>query len=92
MRLNTKVGTRVFCPVFSPSYTVITSVMQFNIIVGTLFFFPPLPQTLYASYLKLFADAPELLTHVVFQLVVVSESASSEGVLQGAIKMEVGGY
>ena len=48
--------------------------MQF--ILCTLFF-PPLCLTLYAGYLKLFAEASELLTHALIQLVVVSKSASS---------------
>jgi hypothetical protein len=59
-----------------PSETTVTIVMQFKLTVGTLFF-PPLRQTLYATYLKLFAEASELLTHALVQLVVVSKSASS---------------
>jgi len=50
--------------------------MQFKLTVGKLFF-PPLCQTLYASYVKLFAEASELLTHALVQQVVVSKSASS---------------
>jgi hypothetical protein len=72
--INTKVGTRVFYIVFPPE-TIIAIVMQFRLNVGTQFF-PRLRQTPYAGYLKLFAKAPELLTHAVTHLV-VRKSVSS---------------
>jgi hypothetical protein len=50
-----------------------------------------LRQTLYAGRVKLFAEASELVTDAVFQLVVVLKTASSERILQGAKNMEVGG-
>jgi hypothetical protein len=49
-------------------------------------------EMLYAGRLKLFAEAPKLFSHSVFQLtVVVHKTASSHCILQGARKMEVGG-
>jgi hypothetical protein len=57
--------------------------------INTLF--PPLRQTLYAGRVKLFAEASVLVTHAVFQLIVVRKTASSERILQGAQYMEVGG-
>ena len=54
--------------------------------------FPTLPEKLNAGSVELFAEASELFTHAVFQLVVVLKMASSEYILQGAQKkMEVGG-
>jgi hypothetical protein len=52
---------------------------------------PPLREMLNAGRVKLFAEASELFTHAVFQLVVVRKTASSECILQGAKKMDVGG-
>jgi hypothetical protein len=46
---------------------------------------------MYAGRVKLFAEASELFTHAVFQFVVIRKTASSECILQGAKKMEVGG-
>jgi hypothetical protein len=46
-------------------------------IINTLF--PPLHDTLYHGRVKLFAEASQLLTHGVFQLVVVRKTASSGG-------------
>jgi hypothetical protein len=54
-------------------------------------FSPPLPETLYTGRLKLLAEASRLFSHVVFQLVVVGKTASSDCVLLGATKVEVGG-
>jgi hypothetical protein len=51
-------------------------------IIKTLF--PPLCETLYAGRVKLFAEASELFTHAVFQLVVIRKTASSECSLQEA--------
>ena len=48
-------------------------------------------ETLYTGRVKLFAEASNLFTHAVFQLVVVRKTASSECILQGSKKMEVGG-
>jgi hypothetical protein len=53
---------------------------QFFFIVKTRF--PPLPETLYAGRVKLFAEASELFKHAVFELV-VCKTASSECVLRG---------
>jgi hypothetical protein len=53
-------------------------------------FFPPLSEMLYASCIKLLAEASELFTHCVFQLV-VRRMASSESIVQGSRKLEVGG-
>jgi hypothetical protein len=38
----------------------------------------------------LYAEASELFSHVVFQLVVIRKTASLECILEGAIKMAVG--
>lgn len=54
-------------------------------------FFPLLLAIVYASHVKLFAEASELFTHAVFQLVIVCKMASLECILQGAKKMVVGG-
>jgi hypothetical protein len=54
-------------------------------IINTLFS-SPLCETLYAGRVKLFAEASELFTPAVFQLVVVRKTASSESILQGAKK------
>jgi hypothetical protein len=48
--------------------------------------------TLCAGRVQLFAEAPELFTHDVFQLVVIRKTASSEYILKGAKNMEVGGW
>jgi hypothetical protein len=80
--------------------------MKFTYIVGTsftklrLFFYkasfiintllPPLREALYAGRVKLFAEASELFTHSVFQ-VVFRKTASPECILQGAKKVGVGG-
>jgi hypothetical protein len=81
--------------------------MNFTFIVGTSFtmlrlfshkvsssinkLFTHLCETLWASSVKFFAEASELFMHVVFHLVVVLKSASSECIKQGAQKMEIGG-
>ena len=49
----------------------------------------PLGKTLYAGRLELFAEAPEIYTHALFQHVVDRQTASSECMLQEAKKMEV---
>jgi hypothetical protein len=60
-------------------------------IINTLLF-PSLHKKLYARTVKSFADTSEIFTHAVFQLVVVvGKTASSECILQGATKTEVGG-
>lgn len=56
--------------------------------------FPHLRETLYTGRVKLFAEASELFTQAVFQLVVVvvvRKTASSEFIFRDAKKMEVGG-
>jgi peptide subunit release factor 1 (eRF1) len=54
---------------------------------------PPSREKLYAGDIEIFAEALELFTHVVFYLVfVVRKTASTEYILQGANKMEVGWY
>jgi hypothetical protein len=53
-----------------------------SISVNTLF--PPLRETLYAGRVKLFAEASELFTHVLFQIVVARKTASSHYIIQGA--------
>jgi hypothetical protein len=50
-----------------------------------------LREALYAGRLKLSVEASELYTYAVFQFVDVRKTASSECILQGAKKMEVGG-
>jgi hypothetical protein len=50
-----------------------------------------LRETLYAGRVKLFAEASELFTRVVFQLVVGRKTASTEGIIQGPKNMEVEG-
>jgi hypothetical protein len=45
-------------------------------IINTLF--PPLCETLYGSCIKLFAQVSEPFAHIVFQLVVICKTASSE--------------
>jgi hypothetical protein len=60
-----------------------------SFIINTLF--SPLRETLYASRVKLIAEASELFTHAVFQFVVDRKTASSDCILEGAKKMEVGG-
>jgi hypothetical protein len=62
---------------------------QSHLIIDTIF--PPLRETLHTSCVKFLAKASELLTHAVFQLVVVRKTASSECILQGGKKVEVGG-
>jgi hypothetical protein len=90
---------KVIPPIFFLE-TIITVTMKFMCIMGTsftkwrLFFhkisfniitlFPTLCETLYAGYIKLFAEALELFMRTVFQFVVICKTVSSECVLQGA--------
>ena len=53
--------------------------------------FPLVRETLYAGRIKLYAEASELWTHTVFQLVVFGKNASSECILQVSKKLAVGG-
>jgi len=53
-------------------------------------YFPSLWQTLHAGRIKLLAQALEIFTHAVCQLVVVRKMAFSEYILQGSKKLEVG--
>ena len=46
-------------------------------------------ETMCVGRVKLYAEASELLTHAVFQLVVFRKTASSECILQGSKKVEV---
>jgi hypothetical protein len=48
---------------------------KISITINTLF--PTFHETLYAAVLIIFAEASELFTHAVFQLVVVRKTASS---------------
>jgi hypothetical protein len=52
--------------------------------------FPPILEMVYAGLAKFYAEASELLTKL-FEQVVVRKTASSEGILQGVKKFEVGG-
>jgi hypothetical protein len=49
-------------------------------------FFPPLREMLCSGGVELFAEASELFTHAVFQLLVVRKKASSRCILQRAKK------
>ena len=51
-------------------------------------------ETLYAGRLKLFAEVSKLFSHLVFHLVVVRKTASSEYIFQGAKELEIreGGF
>lgn len=85
---------------------IINIIMIFTHIVGTSFKqlrlishkisssintrFTLLCETLYAGSVKFFAESSEIFMHVVFHLVFVLTTASSECILQGAKKMEVG--
>ena len=53
--------------------------------------FTHLCEALWANSVKFFAEASELFMHVVFHLVVVLESTSSEYIRQEAQNMEIGG-
>jgi hypothetical protein len=54
-------------------------------------FFSPLPEMLYASCIKFFAEALELFMHAVFHLFVIHKTASLDFIFQGPKNMEVGG-
>jgi hypothetical protein len=83
---------------------IITIVLKFTYIMGKSFIklmlfshkfpiintlYPALCEMLYAVHIKIFAEALELFTHTVFQLL-VHTTVSLECILQGAKKMEVG--
>jgi hypothetical protein len=59
---------------------------KISFIINTLF--PPLCEMLYASRVKLFAEASELFVQAVLQVIVVRKT---ECILQGAKKQEVRG-
>jgi hypothetical protein len=86
------------------SETVCTIVLKFTYIMGKSFtklmifshkipimntLFPPLCEMLYSIHVKIFAEALEHFTHIVFQLL-VHRTVSLEYILQGAEKMEIG--
>jgi hypothetical protein len=50
-----------------------------------------LHQKLYEGNIKLFAEASEIFTHAVLQLVIIHKTTSSERIFEGAKKVEVGG-
>ena len=52
-------------------------------------FFPLLREVLYTGHVKLFAEALELFTHAVLQLVVICKTVSLECILQEVKEMEV---
>jgi hypothetical protein len=64
-------------------------VHKISFIINTLF--PPSYEMLYAGQVELKAEASELLTHAVFQLIVVRKMAFLGCILHRAKKMEVGG-
>jgi hypothetical protein len=103
--IYTRDGTKVMPPnPFSETITIIVIKFTFNLgtsftrlclffyqvffIIDTLF--RPLLETLYTGPVKLFPEAPELLTHAEFHLVVIRKMASSECIIHRA-KMEVSG-
>lgn len=51
--------------------------------------FPPLCETLCAGCVKVFAEALELFTRAVFQVVIVDKTAISGCILQGSQKVVV---
>jgi hypothetical protein len=53
--------------------------------------FSPWLQKLYAGRLNLFAEASEIFTHAVFQLVVVRKTTSSECIFEDAKKRVLNG-
>jgi hypothetical protein len=57
--------------------------VSFNI--NTLF--PPLPEMVYASYVKPFAEALELFRHAVFQLI-IQKTTSSDCIFLGTEQMK----
>ena len=71
----------------STAFTKVTFLHKVSFVINTLF--PTLCETPYVSRVKLYAEALELLTHAVFQLVVFRKTASSECILQGSKKVEV---
>ena len=73
-----------------------TSFTKFTLFFHKVFFtmntlFAPLRETLCAGFVNFFVEALPLFTHVVFQLVVVRQTAFSESNLQGPKKTEDGG-
>lgn len=54
-------------------------------------FLPLLRETLYAGRVKFFAEESKHFTHVVFYVVIIRKTASSECILQWTKRMEVAG-
>jgi hypothetical protein len=77
-----------FAYIISTSFAELRLVFHEVSIINTPF--PPMPETLDADHINI-AEMSELLTHAVFQLVIVCKMALSECILQEAKNVEVGG-